>query len=170
MPLKKILLTALVAFLAGSSGCFKPAPTPEEMERISTKLNKTTMSIAVALKSMRNTEQIFTEQQFTPRKVDLDTWWICLTSTRLNMKRVLATITEHPSSIDLARNFWAGRIQENLNLMIDSGMFTTMQGPVTSKLESNYGAERVNKETEGILSLSQQIEDMLDLSNTASPD
>ena len=165
----KILLATLIMLLAIPSGCSEPPPSPAEMKKLNGKINQTTMSIAVALKSMWNTEQAFTQGNYTPRKVDLETWWISLTSTRLNMKRALATINDNPSIVDRARNLWAGRIQENLNQIIDAGLLTTMQGPITSRLEATYGAERVQKEMRDVLALSQKIEERLDLPEAPVP-
>ena len=169
MPWQKTLLATLIALLALSSGCSKPRFSPEEMEEVNQKLNQTTMSIAIAVKSMWTTEELFIREQLTPRKVDLDSWWIALTSTRLNMKRVLEIITTHPSTIQRARNFWAGRVQEYLNQIIDAGLLDSMPGPITSRLDENHGAERVEKEARDVLALTREIEGILDLTrNQAS--
>ena len=161
MPWQKTLLATLIALLAVSFGCSKPRLSPEEMKKVNQKLNQTTMSISLAVKSMWTTEEVFIREQLTPRKVDLETWWISLTSTRLNMKRVLEIITTHPSTIELARNFWAGRIQKYLNQIIDAGLLDSMPGPITSRLESTYGTERVEKEATDVLTLTREIEQTL---------
>lgn len=159
IPLTSLLVLAALLF----PGCSESKLTPEELQKVNDKLNKTTMSIAVALKSMWTTEEVYAQEQDTPRNVDLETWWISLTSTRLNLRRMQVLITEHPITIDRARNLWAGRIQENLNRIDEAGLLTTMPGPVTSKLKSKFGAERVEKETAEVLKLSREIEGTLGL-------
>ncbi|MEE2681090.1 MAG: hypothetical protein VX641_01835 [Planctomycetota bacterium] len=166
MPWQKTLTTTLIVLLAFASGCSRPGPGPEEMKKVNQKLNQTTMSISLAVKSMWTTEEFFMQEQLDPRKVDLETWWISLTSTRLNMKRVLEIITTHPSTIELARNFWAGRIQEYLDQIIGAGLLGSMPGPITSRLAETYGAERVQKEAGDVLELTRRIETTLGIERT----
>lgn len=151
----------LIVLMMILPGCLESGPSAEERQNALEKLNKNTMSVAVSLKSMLDTEQALEERQAMPLKVDLQTWWISLTATRLNLKRIKATLTEYPGTIDAARNLWAGRVQGSLELMIESGMLTTMTGPITSQLEKNYGKSRVEKEAREVMEISAQISTLL---------
>ena len=168
MRLNRSLSGLLIALVLVLPGCIESGPSEEEQQKALNKLNKNTMSVAVALKSMLSAEQSFQQRQAVPLKVDMETWWISLTSTRLNLKRIKATLTEYPTTIDSARNLWAGRIQGNMNLITESGMLTTMQGPITSRLAENYGGPRVEKEGREVVELSKQISQMLGITSDPS--
>ena len=149
-------------------GCIDSGPSQAEQEKALEKLNKNTMSVAVSLKSMLNAEQDFAQRQVVPLKVDIQTWWISLTATRLNLGRIKSTLTEYPGLIDAARNLWTGRIQGKMNQIIESGTLTKMTGPITSRLVENYDESRVERETSQVLELSAQISTLLGIKADAA--
>ena len=149
-------------------GCIDSGPSEQEQQKALEKINKNTMSVAISLKSMLDEEQSLQQRQAVPLMVQIQTWWIALTSTRLNLARIKTTLTEYPETIEAARNLWAGRIQDNMNKIIGSGTFTTMTGPITSRLAQNYDESRVKKEISEVLELSAQISTLLGIKSDAS--
>ena len=131
-----------------------PEPSPETVQ----KLNSTTMSLAIALQAMWNSEEAYRESGATPQGIDLEAFWISLTATRLNLMRGGKMIDEHPNAVPDARNFWRGRVQGALALCTESGILGEMSGPISSRLGAKFGRDRVRDEVAEVLKLSRSLE------------
>ena len=163
-PLAGILLLLTIQL----PGCGDSGGNQAELDQALNKLNKGTMSVAVALESMRTNAEMYADGGRTPMKVELEMWWISLTSTRLNLSRIKTLVIDNPQIVPEARNLWSGRIQGNIDLILENGMLTTMKGTLSSRVIAEYGEERVRKEADQVIGLSEEIEALLGIEPDAS--
>ncbi len=152
-----ILLAWPLLLGACSPGGADREPSPETLQ----KLNNTTMSLAIALQSMYEAEEASRESGSTPQGLELETFWITFTATRLNLTRIQELLEAHPGAVASARNFWRGRVQGALQRCVSIGMLDGMSGPISSRLGERFGEERVRTEVEEVMRRSQRLQELL---------
>ncbi|MED5507048.1 MAG: hypothetical protein VX684_04345, partial [Planctomycetota bacterium] len=93
--------------------------------------------------------------------LELETFWITFTATRLNLTRIQELLEAHPGAVASARNFWRGRVQGALQRCVSIGMLDGMSGPISSRLGERFGEERVRTEVEEVMRRSQRLQELL---------
>lgn len=154
IALSMALLTVFSLAPFGCSGSGGQSNSSQELKKV----DITTTTIGIALKSMLQDENRVAATGWTPKQASLETYWMAFTSTTLDMKRLIRTLDANPDIHLEARDMWIGRIQDSLDEMRESGMLTDMDGPITSKLGPAFGVERVENEGTKLLQAAAAIE------------
>ena len=158
------LLLAITCFVLPA--CSEGGGASAESVENAKKINMATTSAGNAFHSMWRAEQGYASSDRKPQRSDLDVFWMALQSTARDLERVDKMLAEDPALVDQTRNYWNGRVQENLSKIEASGMLSTMDGPITSMLGKTYGEERVRKDIDRLLAATSSIQDRLGIERT----
>ena len=162
-----IPMTSLVLAVMTLCSC---GPSSEEvkaaMDQKILRMNQITTAASASFSTILTLEQQYAGSDRTPSRSTLDMFWMALQSTTRDLERMDTLLVENPELVSEARNFWNGRIQENLSKIESSGMLVTLDTPATSKLGEFYGEDRVNKEVERLFATTHSIQDLLGISWT----
>ncbi|MCH2144108.1 MAG: hypothetical protein MK082_03060 [Phycisphaerales bacterium] len=160
-------LTLLAVIMLASCGGGGDSASTKEIE---SKINLATTSAGNAFSSMWSDEQsLSAESARKPQRADLDVFWMALQSTARDLERMNKMLEENPGLIDQTRNYWNGRVQENLSKIQSSGMLVNMNGPITSMLGKAYGEERVRENIQRLFAATGAIQAQLGIETDTSP-
>ena len=164
----KMTITMVITSLLLAS-CGTPNSDEEDaaMQEKILRINQITKSAANSFNTVLGMENQFKNATRTPQRTDLDMFWIAMQSTTRDLERMNKMLKENPDLVPEAKNYWNGRIQENISTIETSGMLEKRDSPVTSKLGEVYGADRVEKEVARLYTATHAIQTQLDISWTA---
>lgn len=136
------------------------------MEQSLLRINQTTTAAAASFSTIFSMDNQYANSTRTPQRSSLDMFWMALQSTTRDLERMNKLLVENPELVPEAKNFWNGRIQENLSKIESSGMLVKLNTPVTSKLGEFYGEERVKNEVMRLFASTHAIQNLLGISWT----
>ena len=164
-----ITITITSLLLAGMALCSCGPSNEEEKaarEQSLIRINQTTTAAAASFNTILAMERQFSNATRSIQRSSLDMFWMALQSTTRDLERMGKMLAENPGLIPEAKNYWNGRIQENLSTIESSGMLVRADSPVTSKLGEVYGEDRVKNEIKRLFESTHAIQDLLDISWT----
>lgn len=161
---------ALILATAMLCSCGNSNEEAEKLERMNMqKIENATTAASNSFNSMILDAKRFSEGSRKPQRADLDVFRMAMQSTTLDLERVSKILNENPSLIEQARNLWVGRVQESLTQIEDSGMLVNRDGPLTSKLGTTFGEERIEQDVKRLFAATKNIQSRLEIGDTAAP-
>jgi hypothetical protein len=163
---KMTITMVLTSLLLASCGTSDKGDESSAMEEQILRINQITRSAANSFNTVLGMEKQFKNANRSPQRTDLDMFWMALQSTTRDLERMNKMLVENPELVPEAKNYWNGRIQENLSAIESSGMLEKRDSPVTMKLGELYGADRVEKEVARLYTSTHAIQTQLGISWT----
>lgn len=160
---KMTITMVLTSLLLASCGKSNTDDETSAMEEQVLRINQITRSAANSFDTVLGMEKRFKNATRTPQRTDLDMFWMAMQSTTRDLERMNKMLKENPGLVPEAKNYWNGRIQENLSAIESSGMLEKRDSPVTKKLGELYGADRVENEVARLYTATHAIQTQLDI-------